>query len=248
MNDNPVVSSLPGPAGAEGITPGWEVLSPEDYPNVDALVIEDGKPVENIFAEKQQRLLVDPLYNSWAGPGEGRTFLALANFGLFYADKEPPLAPDVMLSLDVPFDRDLTRKENRSYLVWVMGKPPTVVFEFVSDRRGDEASLKLRQYARIGITHYVIFDPRNRLGEGIVRAFALRDGKYQAIDMAWLPGAELGLVLWEGHYEKQSARWLRWCDQKGVLIPTGRERADRAEDRAERLAARLRELGIEPEA
>ncbi len=33
--------------------------------------------------------------------GEGRTFLALANVGLFHELHEPPHVPDVMLSLDV---------------------------------------------------------------------------------------------------------------------------------------------------
>ena len=69
----------------------------------------------------------------WAGPGEGRTFRALANVGLFFSLRTPPLAPDVMLSIDVPVGRDLSRKENNSYLMWEMGKPPDVVIEVVSD-------------------------------------------------------------------------------------------------------------------
>ena len=65
-------------------------------------VLLQGEPVENIFAEKQYRLLTEPLYSSWPGPGEGKgPFLVLANVGLFYAAKEPPLVPDVMLSLGV---------------------------------------------------------------------------------------------------------------------------------------------------
>jgi hypothetical protein len=242
MSQDPV--ALPSPLPE--MIPGWEVLSPEEYPNVDNLVIEDGKPVDSIFVEKQHRLLADTLYNGWEGPGEGRSFLVLANVGLFFAEKEPPLAPDVMLSLDVPANRDLSRKENRSYLTWVMGKPPKVVLEFVSDKVGGETTHKFKKYADIGVTYYVIFDPRNRLGEGIVRVFALREGVYEPINMAWLPAVSLGLVLWEGNYENQSARWLRWCDKQGKPIPTGRERAERAEQRAARLAARLRELGIEP--
>ena len=84
-------------------TPGSEFfpLPPECIPDVESLVIEDGVPVETIFAEKQYRLLTEPLYTSWPGPGEGRPFVVLANVGLFFAMDQPPLAPDVMLSLDV---------------------------------------------------------------------------------------------------------------------------------------------------
>ena len=97
-------SETVNPLSNLGAAGPW-VLAPEDYPNIDDLVIEDGKPVDNIFAEKQQRLLVDPLYNSWAGPSDGREFLALANVGLFRAPKQPCLSPDVMLSLGVPAHR-----------------------------------------------------------------------------------------------------------------------------------------------
>ena len=51
------------------------------------------------------------------------------------------------------------------------------------------------------------------------------------------------------------AVWLRWCDQEGNVIPTGaelaaaeRQRAEAERARAERLAARLRALGIDPDA
>ncbi len=248
--ENTTLTGITSPAGA-----GPWALSPEDLPNIDDLVLEDGKPVDNIFAEKQQRLLVDPLYSSWAGPAGGREYLVLANVGLFRAPKQPALAPDVMLSIGVPAHRDLSRKENRSYLLWEMGKPPNIVVELVSDKLGGEATTKRRDYADIGVHYYVIFDPQNCLGEGVVLAFSLRDGAYHPIETSWFPGVELGMTLWEGGYEGQPAQWLRWCDRQGVVIPTGKERADRehkraetAEGRANRLAAQLRALGHEPEA
>ena len=61
--------------------------------------------------------------------------------------------------------------------------------------------------------------------------------------------------LWEGEYEGVKAVWLRWCDREGNVIPTGaelaeaeRQRAEAERARAERLAARLRALGIDPDA
>ena len=241
---NPVQPAAFTPRASE-VEPRF-VLAPEDIPNVEDLVIEDGKPVDNLFVEKEYRLLTEPLYSSWTSPrGE---FLAVANVGLFYAYREQPLVPDVMLSLGVPASRDLTRKENRSYFIWVIGKPPDVVIEIVSDLRGGEETDKMAAYARIGVTYYVIHDPQNRLHHGPLRAFSLREGVYQPIEPSWLENVGLGLTFWEGEFQGQETRWLRWCDHNGVVIPTGRELAEQEKQRAERLAAQLRALGVEPDA
>jgi Uma2 family endonuclease len=228
---------------------GWRsskdvILGPDDIPNVEELVIEDGKPVDNVFVEKQYRLLTEPLYSSWTPPNG--PFWALANVGLFYQDGQPCLAPDVMLSLGVPASRDLSLKVNRSYFMWIVGKPPDVVIEVVSDRRGGEDTDKMETYQRIGVTYYVIFDPLNRLKNGLLRGFVLSAGKYLPMETLWLENVGLGMTLWEGEFEGQLARWLRWCDRDGVVIPTGQERAEQEKQRAERLAAQLRALGVEP--
>src|SRR5262249_19806070 len=160
-------------------------------------------------------------------------FLALANVGLFFSVKQPPLVPDVMLSLDVQLGDDFSRKENRSYFTWILGKPPDVVIEFVSDRRGGEATHKMREYGRLGVTYYVIFDPGNLLKGGVLRRLALRQGSYEPLETPWFPNVGLGLTLWEGRYEGYHARWLRWCEAGGRLIPTGHERADQEQHHAE---------------
>ena len=54
---------------------------PGVMPDIQHLVTEDDTPVDNMPSEKQQRLLTEPLYSSWAGPGAGRPFLAAANVG-----------------------------------------------------------------------------------------------------------------------------------------------------------------------
>lgn len=139
---------------------GWEAELAEIRTDVERemenLVTEDDEPVDNILSEKQQRLLTEPLYGAWDGPDQDGTpgycrFMALANVGLFYALRQPPLVPDMMLALDVPgLGPDLSQKANRSYFIWVQdGKPPTVVVEVVFNREGGEDSLKLRKYAEI---------------------------------------------------------------------------------------------------
>ncbi len=236
---------------------------------MENLVTEDDTPVDNILSEKQQRLLTEPLYSAWAGPEmrapEHRGFLALANVGLFYALRQPPLVPDVMLALDIPgLGPDLSQKGNRSYFVWVQdGKQPAVVVEIVFNQEGGEDGDKLRKYEAIGVSYYVIFDPWRLLSDRVLRIYQFAGASQGYIEQVGglLDTVGLGLSLWQGEYEGTEALWLRWTDREGRLIPTGAEsaeqehqraeqehqRATEAERRVERLAARLRELGIEPE-
>lgn len=235
--------------------------------DVNDLVTEDDTPVDNLFSEKQQRLLTEPLYSSWAGPepeiegGERRPFLAASNVGLFFAWRQPPLVPDVFLSLDVRVPEQWYEKSHRSYFFWEFGKAPEVVVEIVSNRDGNELGSKKRDYARIGIAYYVVYDPIHQLGEETLHVFEWRAGTYIPRTDHYLTGVGLGVTLWEGTYEGKHDIWLRWCDQQGNVIPTGAERAEREAQRAEReaqraereaqraerLAAKLRELGFDPD-
>jgi Uma2 family endonuclease len=248
------------------------VLEPEvieiPEPDISHLVTEDDEPVENIFSEKQQRILTESLYTSWPGPpGEKRSFIGLANVGMIYSVNAPAIVPDVLISLDVELPDELWAKKHRSYFIWEYGKPPEVVIEIVSNRRGGEASTKMRQYARLGVTYYVIFDPLQQLSNKTLRVYELQRTAYIERNDTWLPGVELGLTLWEGEYENYVDVWLRWCDREGNLLLTGaeaaeqerqraeqerqraeqeRQRAEQERQRAERLAAQLRVLGVEP--
>jgi len=228
------------------------VLPPELIPSVERLVTEDGKPVDNIYAEKQQRLLTAPLYASWAGPGDNRPFVAMSNVGMFFAVDQPPLVPDCLLSLDVRFG-DLRQKEHRSYFFWVFGKAPDVILEVVSNQEGEELGQKLRQYARIGIPYYGVWDPEQLISRTRLRVYSLHIKSYKPPPKPWFPEVGLGLTVWHGAFEKMQSDWLRWCDRKGQVLLTGEElaaqaekRAEKAERRAERLAQQMRKLGINP--
>jgi Uma2 family endonuclease len=210
-------------------------------PDTSHLITEDDTPVDNIFSAKQQRLLVEPLYSSWAGPGENRPFLADANVGVFYAIREPAIVPDVFVALDVQAAEEWWTAAGRSYLIWEHGKAPDVVIEIVSNKQGDELTRKLNLYAWIGVPLYAVFDPERQIQEEMLVIYRINATGYLRAESTWLERLQLGLTLWEGEFEGRRTQWLRWCDQDGHLIPTGQERA-------ERLAAQLRALGIEPEA
>jgi Uma2 family endonuclease len=216
-------------------------------PDVEHLVIEDETPVDNFLSAKLQRLLVEILYSSWASLGMTRPFVADADIGIFSAVHQPPIVPDVFVSLDVRAAADFREKKNRTYFVWEFGKSPDVVIEIVSNREGNELGSKLSDYARLGVAYYVVFDPLQQLGDKLLWAFGLREGQYVTLAEPWLEQVGLGLTLWEGEFEGVRTTWLRWCDRNGKLLPTGAERATQAETKAAKLAARLRELGIDPE-
>jgi hypothetical protein len=56
-------------------------------------------------------------------------------------------------------------------------------------------------------------------------------------------GVELG--IWQGTYKNVELPWLRWWDLEGNLLLTGEEQAEQEKQRADKLAAKLRELGVE---
>ena len=180
-------------------------------------------------SEKQQRLLTEPLYSSWGGPGAGRTFLAAANVGVFAEARNPAIVPDVFLSLDVQVADNWWDKRHRSYFVWEFGKPPDLVVEIVSNREGNEVGSKRLAYARMGVRYYVIYDPLHRVMREDVRVYRLRDGGYERQESLRFAELRLGLRLWEGAFEGVWwSGWLRWTDEHDVLIPMGKERAEHA--------------------
>ena len=104
----------------------------------------------------------------------------------------------------------------------------------------------------MGVGYYVIHDPLHQVLDDDLRVYRLSGGSYERQASAWFPELRLSLTLWDGEFEAVRHRWLRWEDEHGALIPTGREqrhrvdeehrRAERAEQLlAEETAARQRE-------
>jgi Uma2 family endonuclease len=220
--------------------------------DISHLEIEDETPLDNIQSEKQQRLLVEPLYSAKPIPSP---FFAAANVGLFYVLKGEPIVPDMMLSLGVQCAEDLSQKENRAYFVWEFGKFPDVCIEVVSNKEGDEITVSRKSEqkgkttakkalcAQIGIPYYVVFDPlrqiqkEGEMNQALLRAWTISGRRYTEVTAAeginevgervWLEDVGLGLTLWSGQFEEEITRvWLRWCDRTGRVIPTGAELAE----------------------
>lgn len=232
------------------------VLDEQARRAAENLVIETDDPVDNPFSERQQVLLTRTLYSSWVPPAVAerqgpRLFWAAENVGVYADPYERPLVPDVFVALDV---RAPAEGDNKAYFLWDYQKPPEAVIEIVSNREGNELDSKLAIYSAWGVEYYVVFDPGRRVSRDQLHIFVLEGSEYRGQSSGFLPRLGIGLSIWRGTFENVPDTYLRWCDQNGTPLLTGDERslqqsirADKAENRAERLAAKVRELGIDPD-
>lgn len=241
---------------------------PEPNPDFDweailaDIITEDDQPVDNIPASKQQRLLLAPLYDSWTpqphedpdenkdeNESEPRKFMADVNVGVFTKPDNNPLVPDMFLSLDVETPFDWKTRLHRSYFVWHFGKPPDVVVEIVSNQEGHELDTKLKRYAQMDVLYYVVYDPERLLSDDVLRVYerGFVGRRYRRRTDYLLPEIKLSLTFWQGTFEDGKGEWLRWCDAQGHVIPTGAERAAKAESRAMQVEAENTRLQVEIE-
>ncbi len=151
------------------------------------------------------------------------------------------------------------KDENRTeFLVEEEGVLPSLMIEVVSPHyRKEDRETKVRQYAQAGVQEYVIFDRRRQRGQIIdeVLGYRLSEGIY----LPMVPDEE-GIIfcetvgLWMGLEE---GRVVMIDGETGSRLLTSLEleqwateaesRATEAESRAQRLAALLREQGIDPD-
>jgi Uma2 family endonuclease len=199
-----------------------------------------------------------------------RIFVA-SDLNLYYDPRHPQWykRPDWFAVLGV--SRLYEQRDLRlSYVTWQEGVNPFIVVELLSPgteqedlgqtlREVSQPPTKWEVYEQIlRIPYYFVF---NRYTNEL-RAFELLRSQYREIRLVenqlWLPELRLGIGLWLGTYQGIERQWLRWYDaeQNWILTPEEQQQ-QRAEEmellleqerqRSERLAARLRELNIDPD-
>ena len=207
---------------------------------------------EQIFTGSDLNLYYDPAHTQWYKRPDWFGVLGVSRL---YQDQELRL----------------------SYVIWQEKVSPFVAVELISPgtesedlgktlREVDQPPTKWQVYEQIlQIPYYFVF---NRYTDEL-QAFNLVDDFYQTLiiesQRIWLPEAQLGLGLWRGSYQGIHRLWLRWYDQQQnwILTPAelGERRAEQEKHRAElaeasleqergvsqRLAAKLREMGIDPD-
>lgn len=223
----------------------WEKL-PDDF-------ILDDEPVDNINQPAIAAALTESLELNGLLPAQS---LVTTNYGLCATvnGKTVVKAPDWGYIPEICVSRD---EVIRSYTPQLQGDFPAIVMEFLSDTEGGEYSNKptyppgkwffYEQVLRV--PYYIIFEPEG----GVLEVYHLSESGHYKLSSAddqqrfWIDDISLALGVWQGTRENRTGCWLRWWNDRGEMLPWGKEQAERERQRAERLAAQLRAAGIEPE-
>jgi Uma2 family endonuclease len=225
-------------------------------PDHTQLPESDGSFVKN-FQEHPQSLLltssIAPVLDTLHPDGR---YTIGQDCGIYWRLTDPPErgaeAPDWFYVPNVsPL---LNGDRRRSYVIWKEIIAPLIAIEFVSGDGSEERDTtspfssndakagKFWVYEQaIHIPFYAIYE----VEKASVEVYQLMGDRYQQCapnDRGHYPIPRLGVELgiWQGRYMNQELPWLRWWDTEGNLLLTG-------DERAAKFAAKLRELGINPD-
>ncbi|GBF80271.1 hypothetical protein AsFPU1_1672 [Aphanothece sacrum FPU1] len=201
-------------------------------------LLSDEPPMETYLHLQQMILLLKCLEWRWRNQQD---FFAAGNLTIYYSPRQRKSehfrGPDFFVVLDVE------KKPRKSWVVWEEGgKYPNIIVEILSTSTAEtDKGLKKQIYQDIFRTpDYFWFEPETLEFQG----FQLMSGQYQVIEPnenGWLWSQQLGLYL--GIDNDQ----LRFFTAEGKLVLTPEETAEQQQQRAERLAEKLQELGINPD-
>jgi Uma2 family endonuclease len=161
-------------------------------------------------------------------------------------------APDTLVAFGRP------KGHRPSYLQWEEGNiPPQVVFEIRSpSNRNRDLLEKLRFYDQHGVEEYYLYDPETgqlegwlRNGEGLQPIESMHGWVSPRLGVRFeLVGIELRLYHPDGSRFLTVQEVFARSELARQAAEQERQRAEQEWQRAERLAAKLRALGIDPEA
>ncbi|MEB3178688.1 MAG: Uma2 family endonuclease [Nostocaceae cyanobacterium] len=222
----------------------------QSLPTSDELPCSDDIPVDNEEQNFLPNFLLFLLEFIWSQRNDW--FMAV-DMGIYHTtgvNPRVPVVPDGFLSLGV--ERRKGGKSRRSYVVWEENQVvPILTLEVVSHSPGGEYDDKIDIYAKLGVLYYVIYNPEfwRRDGHQPLEIYKLVNGEYklQIGEPFWMPEIGLGIGRVQRVINGITREVLYWYDERGNRYLTAEEREQQQRLRAERLAARLRELGEEPE-
>jgi Uma2 family endonuclease len=212
----------------------------------------DEPNLESDFHRDQIDSLIRILKAYWS---DRQDFYVTGNLTVYYSPNQKKSeffrGPDFFVALGTE------KRDRRSWVVWQEdGKYPNVIVEILSDSTAamDRGEKKQIYQDTWRTPDYFLFDPYIFVLEG----FHLLDGQYQSIqptEDGYFWSQQLGLYLGV-HAQK-----LRFFTPDFHLVPSPeesaeqerqraeqeRQRAEQERQRADRMAAYLREIGIDPD-
>ena len=169
-------------------------------------------------------------------------------------------APDAMVVFGRP------KGDRGSYMQWQEdGIAPQVVFEILSPgNRAGEMETKFQFYERYGVEEYYIYDPDRgdlvgwlRVGQTLEQIPTMSGFESPRLKIRFQPGEGPNNLKILGPDGKPFATYVEVVAQREAERQRADDERQRADDehqraeaerqRADRLAARLRELGVEPD-
>lgn len=182
---------------------------------------------------------------------------AAGNLFIYYEQGNPEsvVAPDVFVVFGVD------NKERRSYKTWEeQDRTPDFVLEITSKTtRSKDQGAKKGIYAFLGVREYFQYDPTGDYLNPQLQGLRLVEGNYIAVPantltdgIVSLPSEVLGLELRleSGKlrfYDPATSQTLLTHEEEVAARQQAEAGRQQAEERAQRLAAKLRELNIDPD-
>ncbi|AFY82945.1 Uma2 family endonuclease [Oscillatoria acuminata] len=247
---------------------------PPPFPDHTQLPESDGTFVKNFQEHPQSILLTDSIGPVLERIHPDGQYAIGQDCGIYWRETEPPEkgaeAPDWFYLPNVP--PNLDGEIRRFYVLWREYISPLIALEFVlgtGEEERDRTPLnrsadgprqkpgKFWVYEKIiKIPYYGIYEIKTGNLEVYTFSSAWNYQKLEPNERGHYPIARLGieLGLWQGSYQNQTQLWLRWWDEEGNLLLTGAERAEVAQQRADRAERSQREsiprllgMGLTPE-
>ncbi len=216
-------------------------------PSSAELPDSDDTPVDNELQNLIPNLLEAILAMIWP---EREDWFFGVDMGIYFDPSAPAVVPDGFLSLGV--ERFIGEGGRLSYVMWEEDNiSPTLALEVVSKTYGGEYERKKKLYAELEVDYYAVYlpDGHPRRKRQPLEIYQLVDGEYEALsgNPVWLPKIGLGLGRERGTYLGREREWLYWYNETGQRLRTPEERVEQEKARADRLAEKLRALGIDPD-
>ncbi len=212
---------------------------------------EDGEPL----AETQEHVMVILVTMSILTQYlRGQEAAVFANQFLYYIEGKPTarVAPDGMVVFNIP------ARLRGNYKIWEEGEVPSIVFEMTSaGTRENDFSFKKILYEQLGVKEYWLFDPYGEWISEQLRGYRLNeeenyrlipDNRSEVLNLLLRPD---GYLI--GFYRLDNNEKLLTPDELFTAVEQAeqnliaeKQRTEQERQRADRLAEKLRNLGIDP--